>query len=167
MKTERFSTPGFDFSLRFESQIQASVNELWQFHSSAEALLVLTPPKKAAEFLTDDLRVEPGVIQKVKVRQFGIPMVWTAKIESTRPPEEFVDIALKSPFKKWRHTHCFADSAGKPILRDEITYTMPFGPLGRLLNSLLVERDLINLFEFRHQKTIEHFSKLFGDQTEK
>jgi hypothetical protein len=36
-----------------------------------------------------------------------------------------------------------------------VTYRLPFGPLGRLVHRLLVERQLRELWDFRHRQLAE------------
>ncbi len=147
------------FKRRYETLIRTSVEELWKFHASVEALNALTPPEKQAEIVGDDLEVREGAVHKVRVKQYGIAMEWHALIEQVTPPSpltthaSFVDTALKSPFKTWRHEHRFEPHPDGALLIDNLEYSLPFGPLGAIANFLLVQRDLDKLFAFRHKKT--------------
>lgn len=139
--------------LVFESVIQCSPEKLWEFHQSAKALEVLTPPHKKVALIGDDLAVRNGNIHKIKVKQFGIWLEWHAEISSVEPPTKFVDTALKSPFKKWEHTHEFLINPDGSLLRDSIEIEMPFGPLGLFVFKLLVEPDVRQMFAYRHEQT--------------
>ena len=141
--------------LVFSAPMPCSVEALWAFHSSADALTLLTPPSKRVEFLSDDTRVATGVIQKIRVRQFGIPLVWVAKIEVAEPPTRFVDVALRSPFKSWRHEHRFEPGPEGSVLTDTVDYEVPFGPFGRIADALFIRRDLEAMFAHRHRVTRE------------
>ena len=137
----------------FESTIECPVEALWEFHSSAEALRILTPPSRKIEVLSKDLEVREGALHVLKVRQFGIPLVWKARISEVHPPIGFTDTAEKSPFKSWRHRHEFIHAEGGSLLRDTVTYEAPFGPLGDLARVLFIDRDIERLFAFRHKAT--------------
>lgn len=137
----------------FETRIAATAEELWSFHASAEALKVLTPPGRKLVPISTDLRVENGLLHVMGFRQFGLPMVWKARISEVDPPFGFVDTAEQSPFAFWQHRHSFIRDGEGSILRDEIEYAPPGGPLAGLINRLMVSNDLDCLFAFRHSVT--------------
>jgi ligand-binding SRPBCC domain-containing protein len=137
----------------FESKIDCPVESLWEFHSSAEALKILTPPGRKIEVLSEDLEVREGALHVLRVRQFGIPLVWKARISEVDPPMGFTDTAERSPFKSWRHRHEFISAEGGSILRDTVTYEAPFGPFGDLARVLFIDRDIKRLFAYRHDAT--------------
>lgn len=139
---------------QYETVIEAEQEDVWRFHASAEALLILTPPGRKVELLSDDLAVRDGAIHRIKVRQFGLPLVWEARISDVHAPKQFVDTAVRSPFTAWRHTHRFerVDDRRTRIV-DEIDYVLPFGPLGTLADRMFISRDLDRLFAFRHEAT--------------
>lgn len=141
-------------TLVFESPMPCGQLALWEFHRSADALRVLTPPSRRVELLSDDLRVEVGALHKIRVRQFGVPMEWHARVIEVDPPSRFVDVAERSPFRKWRHEHAFLPRAdGGSTLRDTVEYELPAGWLGHLADRLFVRRDLERLFAYRHEQT--------------
>lgn len=147
------------FKKRYETVIKTTVEDLWNFHASVAALEALTPPQKQAEIIGTDLEVREGAVHKIRSKQFGVPLEWHALIEQVTPPSPltpyaaFVDSALKSPFKSWRHEHRFEPHAEGALLVDNLEYSLPFGPFGVIANFLFVQRELDNLFAFRHKKT--------------
>lgn len=142
-------------TLVFESVLPCSPTKLWEFHASAEALAKLTPPDRKIQLLSEDLEVRQGAVHTMRVRQYGIWMLWVAKITTVEPPNRFCDVAEKSPFKKWEHCHEFLPHENGALLRDFVTYELPFGVLGRLVDWLFVRRSIENLFHYRHAKTRE------------
>ncbi len=139
--------------LVFESVIHCSQQELWDFHACVSALPKLTAPGTQVTVLNDDLSVTEGNLHVLKVRKLGIPLIWKARIHTVTPPHGFSDTAEQSPFAHWHHRHDFLSHPEGALLRDTVEYQLPFGPLGVLANSLFVERDLKNMFGFRHQVT--------------
>jgi ligand-binding SRPBCC domain-containing protein len=139
----------------WELEVAASQEEVWAFHSSAEALEALTPPGRKLTPLTDDLEVRNGALHVMGFKLFGIiPQKWKARISDVRPPHGFVDTAEPSPFKAWRHQHEFiALPNGGTLIRDTVTYIPPGGPFAGLVNKLFVSKDLDALWAFRHQAT--------------
>jgi ligand-binding SRPBCC domain-containing protein len=140
--------------LVFESVIPCSVEELWEFHGSLEALRVLTPPGRELQVVGEDIEVRNGATHKVRVKQFGLWIDWHAEISEVEPPHQFVDTAVKSPFKFWQHRHEFLPHADGALLRDTVRYELPFGVFGRIVDTLVVKRDIEKLFAFRHRTTI-------------
>ncbi|MBC7833644.1 MAG: hypothetical protein H7Y88_00905 [Phycisphaerales bacterium] len=67
---------------------------------------------------------------------------------------EFTDVQIKGPFHRWEHRHIVeADGANRCVLRDEVTYELPFGALGRVFSGALARRRLERMFEYRHAVT--------------
>jgi ligand-binding SRPBCC domain-containing protein len=145
--------------LIFESLIPCSVEELWEFHSNAKVLEVLTPKNRKAEMIGDDLEVRDGAVHKIRLRQFGVWIEWHALISEVEPLHQFVDTATKSPFKCWVHRHQMQRAEGGTMLIDTVDYNMPFGFIGKVVDLLVVQKDIKRLFAFRHQQTLNYFRK--------
>ncbi len=141
--------------LVFESVLPCSPQLLWEFHASADALKALTPTNRRVEVLSDDLAVRDGALHIIRVRQFGIPLVWHARISEVDPPHGFVDTAERSPFTFWRHHHEFLAHPDGAMLRDTVLYDLPLGPIGMIGDWLFVRRDLNAMFAYRHRRTRE------------
>jgi ligand-binding SRPBCC domain-containing protein len=101
----------------------------------------------------DDLEVREGALHVLRIRQFGVPVVWRARISEVDPPHGFTDTAERSPFKFWRHRHEFLPGEGSSILRDTLSYEAPLGILGSLARRLFIDRDVERLFRYRHEAT--------------
>lgn len=141
----------------YESVLPATVDELWEFHQWPRALEFLTPPGRKLE-RASEMPLHNGALHVLRFRLFGVlPMEWRARISEVNPPYGFVDTAEKSPFAYWRHHHEFAEHADGALLRDTIDY---FPPFGNLSNSLIVSKQLDDLFAFRHRRTREGIEAL-------
>jgi ligand-binding SRPBCC domain-containing protein len=143
----------YRFNRTYESVLQATPQEVWDFHADASALKVLTPPHNRVELVGDDLAVRDGALHVLRVRPFGFALEWRARISEVDPPNGFVDTAEKSPFKAWRHRHRFLAHQDGCLLRDEVEYDLPGGPLAGLVDRLLVGRQLDAMFAYRHAAT--------------
>lgn len=132
------------------------MQSLWDFHASASALRLLTPPEQEIQLISKDLTVREGIVHELKTKQFGLWITWKARITNVNPPHGFTDTAMKSPFKSWVHHHDFIDDEGHCILRDTIHYEMKAGPIGNLVNALSVEEKIDSMFKFRHKVTKSH-----------
>jgi ligand-binding SRPBCC domain-containing protein len=57
------------------------------------------------------------------------------------------------------HTHRFESRDGGTRMTDVVRYRLPLGPLGRIMQVLLVRRDLERIFDYRAQKIHEVFGR--------
>jgi ligand-binding SRPBCC domain-containing protein len=83
------------------------------------------------------------------IRWFGIPMPWKSRIIGYRPPEQFTDVQLVGPYRSWSHLHTFEQRDGGTLMRDTVTYRLPFGPLGYVVHAIAVRRQLEDIFRYR------------------
>jgi ligand-binding SRPBCC domain-containing protein len=148
------------FQREFQVQVRASLQEVWEFHSSAAALTLLTPADREIRAISENLEVIEGALHVFGFKQFGLPMVWKARISKVEPPFTFTDTAEKSPFKFWEHRHTFSANEHGTLIHDLIRYQPPGGPLAGLIDRLLIAKDLDRLFRFRHEATRRALDKL-------
>ena len=93
----------------------------------------------------------PGETVTWEARHFGLPFRMTARVIEYRRPHEFVDVQVRGPFARWHHRHRFAaDGHGGTVMTDEIDFRSPFGPLGRAVDRLVLERYLRRLITARN-----------------
>ena len=64
-------------------------------------------------------------------------------------PHYFVDEQRFSPYKFWHHQHHFREVEGGVLVTDLVHYKLYGGPLGKIVNALLVKRDIEKIFAFR------------------
>ncbi len=144
-------------TLIFSSEMPCSVERLWEFHSSPEALIRLMPPGQRVT-VEGDARVETGAIHRLTIVRFGIPMRWVARIEIAEPPSGtrsglFVDVAERSPFAVWRHEHRMESTSTGSRLIDTIELLPPLGSLGLLAYRIFLRWEIERLFAHRHEAT--------------
>jgi len=82
-------------------------------------------------------------------------MHWTSEIAVWEPPYRFVDNQLRGPYKRWHHEHTFVSENGGTRIGDHVDYALPFGILGQLVHTVMVRRDVENIFKFRQQRLAE------------
>lgn len=141
MSTHRLSASQF---------IARPIDEVFDFFSRPENLGRITPSSMGFEFLTDDREMRDGLVVRYRIRPLlGIPLTWTTKITAYEPPNRFQDVQLGGPYRSWEHTHTFEAVPGGTLVRDEIRYAVPLGPLGDLANALVVRSELERIFRHR------------------
>jgi NADH dehydrogenase len=126
------------------------IDEVFAFFARPGNLGRITPSGMGLELLTDDREMRDGVEIRHRIRPvLRIPLTWTARISEVRPPSRFVDVQVRGPYRSWEHTHTFEAVAGGTLVHDEIVYSLPLGPLGDLVNRLVVRGQLGRIFRHR------------------
>ncbi len=139
---------------RFETRqlLSVSIDEAWAFFSAPGNLARITPPSMAFELASEvPAQVYAGLIVTYRVRPFfGIPVKWVTEITHVDPGRLFVDEQRMGPYAFWHHQHHFRPAGGGVEMRDIVHYALPFGPVGDLLNALLVRDRVRGIFEYRN-----------------
>ena len=140
---------------RFEkvSLIRCSINELFTFHLDLNNLANITPKDTKVTLLNEMFIPREGDVLRLHTVKNFIPMVWEVEIYKVVSPSLLVDIALKSPFTFWKHSHIFTDKGdGICELKDVVEYIVPLGFLGRWFD-FFIKRELKKMFTYRHDMT--------------
>ena len=138
--------------------INCDLDDLFDFHLDIGNLKLITPPDTKVNLLNKDFIPHEGGVLKIKTVKFFIPTTWEVKIEKLEKPNILVDLALKSPFKYWEHSHIFTKKGSLCELKDVVKYELPFGKVGNLFD-FLIKKQLKNMFNFRHKVTKEFLEK--------
>ena len=150
--------------------LDAPLDAVWAFHADARlGLKELSPPGAGVEIVRVDEPLRVGSEVHITARTPIGRRPWTAVYKEFQPPVGsrphrqawFVDVARKSPFKRWEHRHQFEEVADGGRVRvqmtDRVDYRVPLGPLGVAANLLLVRPQLKAMFEHRHSVLLERF----------
>ena len=123
----------------------------FEFFGDAFQLEAITPPWLRFHVLTPrPIEMRAGTLIDYRLRLHGIPVKWRTEISVWEPPIRFVDRQISGPYAVWIHEHTFEEQDGGTLVRDRVTYRIPYGRMiGGLANRILVKRDLENIFRFR------------------
>ncbi len=111
---------------------------------------MITPPCLCFEVLTPatiEMKVGTRIDYRLKLR--GIPIRWQSEITLWNPPHSFVDEQRRGPYRRWHHTHTFADTRNGVVVGDVVEYSV-WG--GSLVNKLFVGPGIEKIFAYRAQK---------------
>ncbi len=86
-----------------------------------------------------------------RAKHFGITWRMTSQITELERPLRFVDEQQSGPFRAFRHEHVFEATADGTRMTDHITFDAPFGPLGDLVERLILRSYLPKLIVERNQ----------------
>jgi ligand-binding SRPBCC domain-containing protein len=113
-------------------------DRVFAFFAEATNLERITPPELGFEIVTPRLlHLSEGTRIEYRLHLFGIPFSWQSEIQRWDPPEVFVDVQRRGPYKHWVHTHRFREKHGATIIEDEVQYTLPYAPLWALVYPLV------------------------------
>jgi len=145
-------------SIERSVEIEAPVGDVFAFHLDTRNAGLISPRGTRILAVEGRFPVMPGSIVTMRMRQFPSPvaMAWRVRIEAVVPPSRIVDVAERSPFAAWRHEHLFQSlGPGRTLMTDRVTYRLHGGPLGRLVDRLVVRRQLTRTFAERQRRTRE------------
>lgn len=132
------------------------VEKVFDFFADAGNLERITPPELKFHITTPQpIDIKKGGLIDYELKLRGVSLSWQTIISVWNPPFEFVDEALKSPYKQWIHRHTFTEiEKNKTLIEDEVRYRLPLEPFGDLAR-WLVRRELNYIFDFRQKKVKE------------
>ena len=144
----------FDRVFQVEQQIDLPIDQVFAFFAKAETLEKITPSLLKFKVTTPTpIEMREGAIIDYKLKIRGLPVSWKTRIEEWNPPHRFVDRQLVGPYSLWYHTHEFtALSPTSTLMKDTVRYRVPLGPLGWMMDRLLVRPDIQKIFDFRRSE---------------
>jgi ligand-binding SRPBCC domain-containing protein len=150
------------YVLKTEQAMPISLDMAWDFFSSPLNLAKITPNDMKFVVTSDytaETKMYAGMIITYKISPLlGIKMNWMTEITHVADKQYFVDEQRFGPYALWHHQHHFKEIKGGVLMSDILHYAIPYGPIGRLSNSIFVGNKVKQIFAFR-EKAIE---KMFG-----
>ena len=128
---------------------------VFSFFADARNLETITPPWLSFAIVTPEpIAMHSGSRIDYRLRVHGFPVSWRTEISAWEPPFRFVDKQLCGPYRQWIHTHTFEEKDGGTLCRDVVKYVVPGG---RLINWLMVRRDVEKIFSYRRESLLARF----------
>lgn len=90
-----------------------------------------------------------------RAKHFGVPFTMTSRISEYDAPHRFVDEQVSGPFRRWWHEHRFEADGDETVMTDIAEFQSPAGPLGRLVDRLVLTRYLTRLLATRNQWLVQ------------
>jgi ligand-binding SRPBCC domain-containing protein len=144
-------------TLKTSMSLPRARDQVFAFFAEVSNLERITPPELGFEMVTPQpIHLHAGTCIEYRLHLFGIPFSWQSEIQRWNPPEEFVDVQRRGPYKHWVHTHRFREEQGVTIIEDEVQYALPYAPLGELAYPC-VRLQLQRIFRYRQQVIRAYF----------
>ena len=136
------------------TRIAAPVERVFRWHELPGAFQKLTPPGEPVRVIAQNGGIRDGGRVELAIGRWPLRVRWIAEHSGYTANQQFRDVQISGPFRRWEHTHRFEPDGPEACwLEDRIEYELPFGRLGAWLGGRLVERKLDRLFRYRHQVT--------------
>lgn len=146
----------------FKQNVPISIDKAWDFFSSPKNLAKITPEHMGFIITSNynDEKMYPGMLITYKVSPLlGIQLDWCTEITHVQEHKYFVDEQRFGPYAMWHHQHHFKEVEGGVEMIDIVNYAIPYGIIGRIANSIVVESEVKKIFEYRTKKIDEFFGK--------
>ena len=102
-----------------------------------------------------------GMILTYRVSPFlGIKLKWVTEITHVKEKEYFIDEQRIGPYSLWHHQHKIEVVENGVLMSDIISYKPPFGFFGSLINSVIIKKQLCEIFEYRRKALEKVFGKI-------
>jgi ligand-binding SRPBCC domain-containing protein len=149
------------YHFKFETDLPIPLAEAWEFFSSPLNLAKITPAEMNFIITSDfsaDTKMYPGMFISYKVSPLlGIKMNWTTEITHVKEMDYFVDEQRTGPYAIWHHEHHFKEITDGVRMTDILTYAIPYGIIGQIANSLIVNKQVKQIFVYRDKAVKELF----------
>lgn len=142
------------YQLKKSQNFTIPLEKAWAFFSNPQNLSRITPEWLNIRIISDlPNKMHSGMVIVYSVRPIlNISTTWVTEIKYVHEQHFFVDEQRFGPYKFWYHQHVFREGAGgEVIMEDIISYAIPFGLFGRLLNSLFIRKKIIAIFNYRER----------------
>ena len=150
------------YQLRRSQFLHANIDDVWSFASSPKNLQKITPKEMNFTITSKPLpgKMYPGMVITYRVSPLlNIRTTWVTEITQVEEKKYFVDEQRVGPYAMWHHEHFFDQLEDGVMMRDIITYKLPFHLLGSVVHSLFDKRKLESIFDFRVKKMDEIFNQ--------
>ena len=153
------------YTLHKTQKLPISPEKAWEFLSNPKNLKIITPDYMSFNIVSPiDRPLYTGqIIQYIVTPLLGIKTKWVSEITHIEDKKYFVDEQMYGPYSLWHHKHFIKEVDGGVEMIDIIDYKIPLGLLGRIMNPILVQPKLEEIFKFRKEKLEELFGILKND----
>ena len=159
------------YNYKHETEVEADIDSTFAWFEHEGSFRRLMPPWEVAEEIRADDSLDVGSQRVFRFPMGPLNMTWVAEHTAYNPPSFFSDKMVKGPFWSWSHDHHLSESEGVTKVIDDVSYQVPFGPLGnlvdRILGGMLVRGRISRMFkarELRLKRDLKRHSDFSGQK---
>ena len=141
-----------------EQLLPLPLDQVFSFFSDARNLEALTPSSLRFAIRDYPQTMKRGAQLAYDLKIHGLRVRWKTLISRWDPPHGFDDVQLHGPYALWHHRHRFEAVPGGVLMKDHVTYALPYYPLGALA-SPLVAADVRRIFAFRRGALLQSIAQ--------
>jgi ligand-binding SRPBCC domain-containing protein len=150
------------YTLKTSQLLNSNLETVWDFMSSPENLALITPKYMGFTILSDKEDIKKmyagQIIDYYVTPLMGLKMSWVTEITHVEHHKYFVDEQRFGPYEFWQHKHFVKEVPGGIEMIDLLHYRVPFGFIGKIANTLFIERKIKEIFNYRFNKLEELFN---------
>ena len=136
------------------TEMPVSARALFDWHERPGAFDRLTPAWMPVALRHREGGIRDGARVTIALPMGPIAIPWTLGHTGYRAGEEFRDIQIRGPFRRWEHVHRMEPvSEHASVLDDRIAFALPVPPLGDLVAGWYTRMELARLLQWRHTLT--------------
>jgi ligand-binding SRPBCC domain-containing protein len=138
-------------TIKLNTWVDAPVERCFKLATSIEFHIASARPlrEKAVSGVTTGLLGE-GDMVKWRARHFLVRLSHTSLVTGWKPFSHFREVMVSGIFARYDHEHYFATMDDGTRVRDELKFSAPFGPLGRMVEALVLRRYMTSLLKRRN-----------------
>jgi ligand-binding SRPBCC domain-containing protein len=138
--------------IELQTKIAAPLERCFLLSLSIDLNMAITTPTsvRAIAGVTHGI-IGPNQTVTWRGRHLGLMLEHTSLIDRYDPPHYFRDIMIKGHFRSFEHEHYFEPTKdGGTLMRDRLRFAAPLGPLGRLIEGLILRRYMTKFLQQRN-----------------
>ncbi|MEM7711976.1 MAG: TIGR01777 family oxidoreductase [Cyanobacteria bacterium P01_A01_bin.68] len=144
-----------------KSEFPVGVEKLFDWHERPGAFGRLAPPWQTVKLTKHSGGIRDGAQVEVDIKVGPVPQTLKIRHEGYIYGERFVDVMESGPFHSWRHEHLFesTEHPERSVLHDKLNIEPLGGALGNMLGGGMIERELDQVFTYRHWRLLEDLKR--------
>jgi ligand-binding SRPBCC domain-containing protein len=138
---------GTQHVLEHVQTVAAPIDDVFAFFRDPQNLARITPAWMGFSIeRAPDRAIFAGAEIEYTIRWLGLPVRWKTRITEYVEGERFVDTQVSGPYRRWVHAHTFIPAGETTVMHDRVEYELPLGAFGMLAHTVLVRRQLEQIF---------------------
>lgn len=142
--------------------LKSNIDTVWNFISSPENLALINSKYMGFKIISDKEDIKkmyPGqIIEYYVTPVIGIKINWVTQITHLEHHHNFVDEQRFCTYAFWHHKHFIKEVPAGIEMIDILHYKVPFGFIGKIVNTLFIRHKIKEIFDCRFNKLEQLFN---------